>query len=86
MGHEQGGAIIEEYDRKSLHHLHLLVKSKSGIVDQKVDEDCSLDTFEMIASTSDSKKKLINKKTCDFQATSSGCQRYEVPFSMVGKT
>jgi hypothetical protein len=62
IGHEQGGAIIEEYDRKSLHHLHPLVKSKSGIIDQKVDEDCSLDIVEMIASTCDSTKKLINKK------------------------
>ncbi len=66
--------------------MHPLVKSKSGIVDQKVDEDCSLDIFEMIASISDSTKKLINKKARDFQATSSGYQRYEVPFSMMVKT
>ncbi len=51
---EQGVAIIEEYDRKSLypmllecyHHLHPLIESKSVLVNISVDEDCSLDAIE----------------------------------------
>jgi hypothetical protein len=69
IGHEQGVAIVEEYDRKSLYHLHPLVKSKLGIVNKRMDEDYSLDIFEMIASTSDSTKELINKKLVIFKLT-----------------
>ncbi len=40
MGHEQGKAIVEEYDKKNLfpmllkfyYHLHRLVESKRGVV------------------------------------------------------
>jgi hypothetical protein len=53
IGHEQGKGIVREYNTKFLtsmflkccHHLHLLAKSKNGIVDQGVDEDCNLDIF-----------------------------------------
>jgi hypothetical protein len=58
IGDEQGVAIVEEYDRKFLcsmflkchHHFHPLGGSKSDFVDVKIDEDCSLDKFEMIAN------------------------------------
>jgi hypothetical protein len=41
IGHEQGKAIVEEYDKKSLfpmllkchYHLHPLVESERGVVD-----------------------------------------------------
>jgi energy-converting hydrogenase A subunit M len=54
IGHEQGKAIVEEYDKKSLfpmllkcyYHLHPLVESKRGVVDEKVEEDMTLDIFE----------------------------------------
>ncbi len=66
---EQGVAIVEEYDRKSLypmllkchHHLHPLAESESVFVNIGVDEDCSLDVFEQIANTSEPMKKLVNK-------------------------
>jgi hypothetical protein len=51
IGHEQGKAIVEKYDKKSLfpmflkcyYHLHPLVEFERGIVEQKVEEDRSLD-------------------------------------------
>jgi hypothetical protein len=53
IGHEQGKVIVEEYDKKSLfpmflkcyYHLHPLVETKRGVVDQRVEEDKSLDIF-----------------------------------------
>jgi hypothetical protein len=38
---------------KCYYHLHPLVESERGVVDPRVEEDMSLDIFEMIASTSD---------------------------------
>jgi hypothetical protein len=51
-------AIVDEYDKKFLyfmflkchHRLHPLGGSKSDFVDVKIDEDCSLDKFEMFAN------------------------------------
>ncbi len=61
IGYEQGKAIVEEYDRKSLflmlskchYHLHPLAKFKRGVVDQKVEKDNNLDIFEMITNTNE---------------------------------
>jgi hypothetical protein len=58
---EQGKAIVEEYDKKSLfpmflkcyYHLHPLVEFERGVVDQSVEEDMSLNIFEMTASTNE---------------------------------
>jgi hypothetical protein len=52
---EQGKVIVEKYDKKSLfpmllkcyYHLHPFVESKRGVVDQRVEEDKSLNIFEM---------------------------------------
>jgi hypothetical protein len=74
IGHEQGKAIIEEYDKKSLffmflkcyYHLHPLVEYKRGIVDQKVEEDMNLDIFEMIIITSDPTTELVNRELLIF--------------------
>ncbi len=59
IGLEQGKAIVEEYDRKPLypmllkcHHLlHPLFENAT--IEQGVDEDCSLNIFEMITSTNE---------------------------------
>jgi hypothetical protein len=53
ISHEQGKAIVEECDIKSLfpmflrcrYHLHPFTKFKSGVVDQNVEEDNNLDIF-----------------------------------------
>ncbi len=68
IGREQGVAIVEEYDSKSLypmllkchHHLHPLAKSESDFANINVDEDSNLDTFEQIANTSEPTKELVN--------------------------
>jgi hypothetical protein len=73
--HEQGKAIVEKCDKKSLfpmlskcyYHLHPLVESERGVVDQKVEEDMSLDIFEMITNTSESSTKLINRELLIFK-------------------
>jgi hypothetical protein len=49
IGYEQGKAIVEKYDQKSLfpmlmkcyYHLHPLVEFKGGVVDERVEEDMS---------------------------------------------
>jgi hypothetical protein len=72
---EQGIAIVEEYDKKSLypmllkchHHLHPLAKFESVFVNIGVDEDCSLDIFEQIANTSELVKKLVNMELLIFR-------------------
>jgi energy-converting hydrogenase A subunit M len=52
---------------KCYYHLHPLVESKRGVVDQKVEEDMSLDIFEMITNTSEPSMKLINKELLIFK-------------------
>jgi hypothetical protein len=59
-------AFIEENDR-SLHSIflkchHPLVKFKSDIIDQRMDEDCNLDIFEMMIRINELTKKLVKKK------------------------
>jgi len=39
-----------------------LVKSKWGVVDQRVEEDKSLDIFEMITSISEPTMELVNRE------------------------
>jgi hypothetical protein len=39
-----------------------LVEFEKGVVDQRVEEDRSLDIFEMITSTNEPTLKLVNKK------------------------
>jgi hypothetical protein len=35
---------------KCYYHLHLLIEFERGVVDQRVEEDMSLDSFEIIVS------------------------------------
>jgi hypothetical protein len=61
-------AIIEEYDRKSLfpmplksyHHLHPFFEVERSLA-YKIDENKSLDIFEMVANTNELAKKLVNQ-------------------------
>jgi len=39
-----------------------LVEFEKGVVDQRVEEDMSLDIFEIIVSTSELAMELVNKK------------------------
>jgi hypothetical protein len=75
IGCEQGKAIVEEYGKKSLfsmlfkcyYHLHTLVESKRGVVDQMVEEDMSLDIFEMTTNTNEPTTELVNKRLLIFK-------------------
>jgi hypothetical protein len=68
IGREQGVAIVEEYDCKSLypmllkchHNLHPLLESESVFVNIGVNEYCNLDIFKQIANTSEPVKELVN--------------------------
>jgi hypothetical protein len=75
IGREQGKTIVKEYDNfflfpmlpKYYYHLHLLVESERGVVDQRVEEDMSLDIFEMIANTNEPTMELINRELLIFR-------------------
>ncbi len=79
INYEQGKAIVEECDiyflfpllLKCHYDFNILVESKRGIVDQRFEEDNSLDIFEMTISKNEPTTKLINKKFLIFK-------RYEV--------
>jgi len=44
---------------KSYHHLHHVTDCEIGFANQKVDEDFSLDIFEMIISINELAKELL---------------------------
>jgi hypothetical protein len=75
IGLEQGKVIFKKYDKKSLfpmllkcyYHLHPLFESKRGVVDERVEEDKSLDTFEMTTSTSEPTIELVNRELLIFK-------------------
>jgi hypothetical protein len=45
---------------KCYYHLHPLVEYEGVVVDERVEEDMSLDIFEMTTNTSDPTMKLVN--------------------------
>ncbi len=75
IGLEQGKAIVEEYDQKNLflmlikcyYHLQPLVEFERGVVDERFEEDRSLDIFEMPISTSELTTKLVNRELMIFR-------------------
>jgi hypothetical protein len=75
IGHEQSKAIVEKYNKKSLfpmllkcyYHLHPLVEYERGVVDQRIEEDRSLDIFEMTTNTSEPTTELVNRELLDFK-------------------
>ncbi len=75
IGCEQGKAIVEECDQKYLFpmilkcyfHFNPLVESERGVVDQRVEENRSLDIFEMVASTNELTTKLICRELLIFK-------------------
>ncbi len=76
VGKEQGVALVEEYDRKSLYfmlvksheHLHPLVRLDMNCIDQDIFEhDCNLDIFEQIASTCELAEELVKRELLGFK-------------------
>jgi hypothetical protein len=47
--------------------LHPLVESEKNVVDPRVEEDKSLDIFEMTTNTSDPTTELVNRKLLIFK-------------------
>jgi hypothetical protein len=52
---------------KCYYHLHPLVESKGGVVDEKVEDDKNLDIFEMTTNTNDPTTKLVNRELLIFR-------------------
>jgi len=86
---EQGVALVEDYDRKSLYpmlvkcheHLHLLVRSKRNSINQNIfDEDYNLDIFEQTVSTSESAKQLVKKVLLIFKRYQLDVNDIKCPF------
>jgi hypothetical protein len=59
---------VEKHDKKSLYHVllkchhwfYLSIKFEITILDQRVDEDCNMNIFEMITNISDLRMELVN--------------------------
>jgi hypothetical protein len=86
---EQGVALVEDYDRKSLYpmlvkcheHLHLLVRSKRNSINQNIfDEDYNLDIFEQTVSTSEFAKQLVKKVLLIFRRYQLDVNEIKCPF------
>jgi len=75
IGHEQGKTIVKEYDNflikimffNCYYHLHPLIESKKGVVDQKVEVDKNLNIYEMTANTSEPTRGLVNRELIIFK-------------------
>ncbi len=75
VGHGQGISIVIEYNIKCFHlmflkcyhHPYPMANCKIESIDHKVDEDYSLDIFEMIVDTNEPFKELVNRKLLDFK-------------------
>jgi len=87
IDHEQSKEKFEKYDRISLffmlikcyYHLHLLVESERNVVDQRVEEDMSLDIFEIIISTSELAMELVNKELLIFKCYQMNVKNIKCP-------
>jgi hypothetical protein len=74
VSQEEGISIVNEYDKRTLylmflkwyHHLHPMIES-IGRGDQTIDEDCSWDLFQQIASISKPAKELVTRELLIFR-------------------
>jgi hypothetical protein len=85
ISHDQGKAIVEEYDKKSLflrccYHLHLLAKFENGVVDQSVEEDNNLDIFEMTFNICEPTMNLMNRELLIFKRCQVDVKNIKWPF------
>ncbi len=55
------------YAFKCYYHLHPLVESERGVVDQRVEEDMIFDIFEMTTNTSHPTMELVNRELLIFK-------------------
>jgi hypothetical protein len=52
---------------KCFYHLHPLVESERGVIEQRVEEDMNLDIFEMTTSISELVTNLVNRELLIFR-------------------
>jgi hypothetical protein len=52
---------------KCYYHLHPLVKSERGVVDERVEKEKSLDIFEIIISINEPTMELVNRDLLIFK-------------------
>jgi len=75
IGREQGVAIVQEYDERSLylmflkcyHHLQLVFAFENEFIEQIMDANCNLDIFEMVAGTNEPLKEIVKRKLLIFR-------------------
>jgi hypothetical protein len=77
VGREQGVALVEEYDKKSLYsllvkcheHFHPLVTLDMNCADQNIffEQDCNLDIFEQVVTTSELAEVLVKRELLVFK-------------------
>ncbi len=65
---------------KCHHHLNPLVKFKSSFVDQRLDEDCTLNIFEQTASTNEPTRELVDKEFLIFKIYQMDVKDMKCPF------
>jgi hypothetical protein len=71
---------------KCYFHLHPLVESEWGVVDERVENDRCLDIFEMITNTSEPTMKLVNRKLSIFRRYQMDVKYIKCPLQWLGKT
>jgi hypothetical protein len=57
----------------------MLSENENATIDQDVDEDCSLNIFEMIASTNEPTKEFLNKELLIFKRFEVDVQNIKCP-------
>jgi hypothetical protein len=68
-------AIVEKYDRNTLYPM----LSENATIDQDVDEDCTLNIFEMIASTNEPIKEFVNRELLIFKRSQMDAKNIKCP-------
>jgi hypothetical protein len=86
---EQGVALVEEYDKKSLYpilvecheHPHPLVRLKTNYTNQDIfNQDCCLDIFEQTTSTNEPIKELVKRELLIFNRYQLDVKDIKCPF------
>ncbi len=88
IGHDQGVAIVEQYDTMSLypmflkcyHHLHPLIESNNGFVNQRMDDDNNWNIFQMTTVNTEPTKELGKRELLGFWCYQVDVKEIKTPF------
>jgi hypothetical protein len=70
---------------KCYYHLHPLVEFETGVVDERVEEDRSLDIFGITTNTNEPITKLVNKELMIFRHYQMDVKDIKCPLQRWGK-